>query len=290
MFKFEQLEPELQKQLSLYVPEFYRIVDVDTHEVLDYRHGEFIETNQKCYRFWNMNAPCMNCTSIRAVKEDKPVIKLSFLDKRIFLNHSIPVEIKNRRYSIELIQDVSNSFLLHENNLQGADEVLSLLSLFDERIMKDSSTNLFNKQYLLENLPAMMAHAKSASRPLSLAVLDIDHFKRTNDRYGHVFGDEVILKIAETLISLTNENESIHTVRIGGDEFAVIFENINPSAAMAICDQAIHSLASFRFKSYPEYRIAISCGVADLRDSDTAESFLDRADRMMYGMKHKKTL
>ena len=161
----------------------------------------------------------MNCTSRRAVKEDKPVIKLSFLDKRIFLIHSIPVEIKNRKYSIELIQDVSSSFLLHENNLQGADEVLSLISLFDERIMKDSSTNLFNKQYLLENLSAMMAHAKSESRPLSLAVLDVDHFKRTNDRYGHVFGDEVILKISETLIALMNE--SIHAVRIGGDEFAL---------------------------------------------------------------------
>ena len=286
MFKFEQLESELQKQLSLYVPEFYRIVDVDTYEVLDYRHGEFIDINQKCYQVWNMNAPCMKCTSRRAVKEDKPVLKLSFLDKRIFLIHSIPVEIKNRKYSIELIQDVSSSFLLHENNLQGADEVLSLISLFDERIMKDSSTNLFNKQYLLENLPAMMAHAKSESRPLSLAVLDVDHFKRTNDRYGHVFGDEVILKISETLIALMNE--SIHAVRIGGDEFAVIFENIDPSAAMSICDQAIHLLASFHFESYPEYRIAISCGVADLRESDTAESFLDRADRMMYGMKHKK--
>ena len=59
MFKFEQLESELQKQLSLYVPEFYRIVDVDTYEVLDYRHGEFIDINQKCYQVWNMNAPCM---------------------------------------------------------------------------------------------------------------------------------------------------------------------------------------------------------------------------------------
>ena len=135
MFKFEQLESELQKQLSLYVPEFYRIVDVDTYEVLDYRHGEFIDINQKCYQVWNMNAPCMNCTSRRAVKEDKPVIKLSFLDKRIFLIHSIPVEIKNRKYSIELIQDVSSSFLLHENNLQGADEALTLISILYERVM-----------------------------------------------------------------------------------------------------------------------------------------------------------
>lgn len=286
MFKFEQLEAELQKQLSLYVPEFYRIVDVDTHEVLDYHHGEFIETSQKCYHVWNMNAPCMNCTSRRAVKEDKPVIKLSYLGKRIFLIHSIPVEIKNRRYSIELIQDVSSSFLLHENKLQGADEVLSLISLFDERMMKDSSTNLFNKQYLLENLPAMMAQAKSESRPLALAVMDIDHFKHTNDCYGHVFGDQVIYKIAETLIALMNE--SIHAVRIGGDEFAVIFEKIDSSAAKVICDQAVHLLASFRFESHPKYRIAMSCGIADLRESDTVKSFLDRADRLMYKMKHKK--
>ena len=71
--------------------------------------------------------------------------------------------------------------------------------------------------------------------------------EQTNDRYGHVFGDEVILKISETLIALMNE--SIHAVRIGGDEFAVIFENIDPSAAMSICDQAIHLLASFHFES-----------------------------------------
>ncbi|WP_066458764.1 GGDEF domain-containing protein [Anaerotruncus rubiinfantis] len=286
MFEFKRLEDELQKQLSLHVPEFYRIVDVDTHKVFDYRHGQLIETNQKCYQVWNMNAPCMNCTSCRAIKENKPMIKLCFLDKRIFLIHSIPIEIKKRRYSIELIQDVSNSFLLQENNLRNADEVMSLISLFDERIMKDNSTNLFNKQYLLENLPSMMAHAKSESKPLSLAVLDIDRFKHVNDRFGHVFGDEVILKIADTLKALMNE--SIHSVRVGGDEFAVIFENIDPSAAMAICDKAACSLASFHFESHPEYSISISHGVAVLYKNDTAESFLDRADHMMYAMKKKK--
>ena len=286
MFKYEQLEAELQQQLSQYVPEFYRIVDVHTHEVLDYHCGEFIEANQKCYEIWNMDSPCMNCTSRRAIKENKPVIKLSFLDKRIFLIHSIPVEIQGRQYSVELIQDVSSSFLLNENNLQGADEVLSLISLFDERIMKDSSTNLFTKQYLLENLPAMIACAKSEGRPLSLAVLDIDRFKRTNDRYGHMFGDQVILKIAETLKALMNE--SVHSVRAGGDEFAVIFENMDSAAAMAICDEAINSLASFQFEAHPEYRIAISCGVAQLMENDTAEAFLDRTDHMMYGMKRKK--
>ena len=50
MFEFKRLEDELQKQLSLHVPEFYRIVDVDTHKVFDYRHGQLIETNQKCYQ------------------------------------------------------------------------------------------------------------------------------------------------------------------------------------------------------------------------------------------------
>lgn len=286
MFEFERLEDELREQISFHVPDFYRIVDVDTHEVFDCRHGELIQSNQKCYQVWNMNAPCMNCTSSRAVKENRLVIKLSFLDKRIFLIHSIPIEMRNRRYSIELIQDVSSSFLLLESNLQGADEVMSLISLFDERIMKDNSTNLFNKHYLFEKLPAIMTHAKREGKPLSLAVLDIDRFKCVNDKYGHVFGDKVILKIADKLKGLMNER--IHSVRIGGDEFAVIFENFAPSAAKAICDRAVRSLTSSNFESHPEYKIEISCGVVALRENDTAESFLDRADHRMYAMKQKK--
>ncbi len=286
MFEFEQLDEELKKQLSLYAPDFYRIVDVVTHDVFDYRKGELIKTHQKCYQIWNMNTPCTNCTSSRAVKENKNVIKLGFLDNHIFLIHSVPVNIDNRSYSVEVIQDVSSSFLLQENNLQKADEAVCLISLFNERIMKDSSTNLFNKQYLFESLPSMMKHAQCEKQPLSLAVLDVDHFKRVNDLYGHLFGDEVILKIANALKALMNE--SVHSARAGGDEFAVIFENIDQSEALAICDKATRPLASLRFELHPEYSIAISYGVAAMRENDTVESFINRADRMMYAMKKKK--
>lgn len=261
-------------------------MDVDTHDVFDYRQGRLIKTDKKCYQVWNMDIPCVNCTSIRAVKENKPVIKLSFLDNRIFLIHSIPIQLNNRRYSIELIQDVSDSFLLQKNDLKNTDEVVSLVSLFNERIMKDSSTNLFNKQYLLEKLPSMMLRAKCEKQPLSLAVLDIDHFKDVNDRYGHLFGDEVILKIAEILKAIMHDD--IRCIRVGGDEFAIIFGNIDRLKAEAMCGEAAGQLAAVTFEAHPEYSIAISYGVAAMCESDTAESILDRADHLMYTMKKMK--
>lgn len=284
MFPFENLSDELKKSLSSRIPDFYRIVDVDTHAVFDYSQGELIQAEQKCYQIWNMSSPCVNCTSVRAVKEKKHIIKLSFLDNQIFLIHSIPITIKGREYSIELIQDVSDSFLLQRNSIQNVDEVVSLISLFNERIMQDTSTNLFNKQYLLESLPAMIKRAEQEKQPLSLAVLDIDHFKQVNDEYGHMFGDEVILKIAEEFLALMDDD--IHCARIGGDEFAIIFEKTEQRNAVDVCRQTLASLASFHFELHPEYSISISYGIASLNDSDTVESLLDRADRMMYAMKH----
>ena len=287
MFPIENLSDELKQQLLPRVPDFYRIVDVNTHDVFDYRQGELIKAEQKCYQVWNMSSPCVNCTSARAINENKHTIKLSFLDGQIFLIHSIPVTIKERTYSIEMIQDVSDSFLLQRNNAQNADEVMSLISLFNERIMQDPSTNLFNKQYLLESLPVMIKCAEQEQQPLSLAVLDIDYFKQVNDQYGHMFGDEVILKIAESLITLMDDD--IHCARVGGDEFAIIFEKTEQGHAANVCEQLLGSLASVHFEGCPEYSISISYGVTALNESDTVETLLNRADRMMYAMKHRNS-
>ncbi len=287
MFPIENLSDELKQQLLPRVPDFYRIVDVDTHDVFDYRQGELIKAEQKCYQVWNVNSPCVNCTSARAIKENQHTIKLSFLDNQIFLVHSIPVTIKERVYSIELIQDVSDSFLLQRNNAQNVDEVVSLISLFNERIMQDTSTKLFNKQYLLESLPAIIRRARQEKQPLSLAILDIDHFKRVNDEYGHLFGDEVILKIAEALIALMGDD--IHCARVGGDEFAIIFEKTEQGHAADVCEQQLASLGAVHFERHPEYSLSISYGVTALSESDTVETLLNRADRMMYAMKHRNS-
>lgn len=285
MFPFENLSDDIKKQLSSRGPDYYRIVDAKTHDVYEYRHGELIKEEKKCYQVWKMNASCINCTSARAIKENKHIIKLSFLDNQIFLIHSIPIQINDRTYSIELIQNVSDSFLLQRNGFQNVDEVVSLISLFNERIMQDPTTHLFNKQYMLESLPAMLMHAQQEKYSLALAVLDIDHFKLVNDQYGHVFGDEVIFKIAEVLIALMSDE--IHCVRIGGDEFAIIFEKTEQENAHDVCQQCIASLASIHFDQHPEYSISISYGVTAMQECDTATTLINRADQIMYAMKHQ---
>lgn len=286
MFEFKNLADELKKQLDLYSPDFYRIVDTKTHEVFDYQQGKLIKSDLKCYEIWKMNSPCVNCASFRAIKEDKHTIKLGYSNGQIFLVHALPIIINDHRYSIELIQDVGDSFLLQKNNTRDTDEVVSLISLFNERIMKDGFTNLFNKQYLQENFCSMITFANYKKQPLSLAVLDIDQFKQVNDLYGHLFGDEVLLKIAEVLRTLMNDE--IHCVKIGGDEFAIIFENTDQPAAMEICEKLIHSLAELSFELHPEYTVTASYGVAAMYEGDTVESLMDRADRMMYSMKNYK--
>ena len=123
---------------------------------------------------------------------------------------------------------------------------------------------------------------------LFLALIDIDHFKSVNDRFGHLCGDEVILYVVDKINAL-NEQCSGWAARIGGDEFLLACPFSDKDYVERLCLEMSETITGHSFKKgHSEYSIAISCGVAAYDGQETLEEFLERVDMKMYEDKVQK--
>ena len=151
-----------------------------------------------------------------------------------------------------------------------------------EEARSDPLTGLPNRRAFEEKL----AELEASQAVLSLAICDIDHFKRVNDNYGHAVGDRVIKAVAHTLRDNCAGNM---VARIGGEEFVVLFPGLDPEAAATILDRARDVLGARYFKlretDQPLGRVTFSGGVALGRHSDGSPA-LQRADALLYAAKN----
>lgn len=147
----------------------------------------------------------------------------------------------------------------------------------------DELTGIANRRHGMARLDASLAHATRHSFELSLLVLDIDHFKQINDRFGHRAGDEVLKKVSQLVDQLTRASDTLF--RYGGEEFVVILPNTHAQGAMILGDrfrQAIES-CPFELNGSQTTRVTASVGVASFPDDarDTTSLFL-AADTALY--------
>ena len=151
-----------------------------------------------------------------------------------------------------------------------------------EEARSDPLTGLPNRRAFEER----MAELERSNAALSLAICDIDHFKRVNDNYGHAVGDRVIKAVAQTLRDNCGGNM---VARIGGEEFVVLFPGLEPDAAGQILDGARDVLGARYFKlretDEPLGKVTFSGGVARGRHAD-GTSALQRADALLYAAKN----
>ena len=151
-----------------------------------------------------------------------------------------------------------------------------------EEARSDPLTRLPNRRAFEEQLKAY----EDAGAKVSLAICDIDHFKRVNDQYGHPVGDRVIRVVAETLRDNCAGNM---VARVGGEEFVVLFEGIAPPEGARILDAAREALGARRFKvretDAPIGRITFSAGVACARRKG-GKPAIARADALLYEAKN----
>jgi diguanylate cyclase len=161
------------------------------------------------------------------------------------------------------------------------------LELVRREAMTDALTNLANRKAFDETLSAAVAHAAKAGEPLSLAMVDIDHFKQFNDTWGHQTGDQVIRFVTSVLGRMSTHPR--FAARYGGEEFAVIFPGETPEAAAQVVETAREEIASRILKRRSTNEdlgaITISTGVALLAAGDTPAALIERADGALYAAK-----
>jgi diguanylate cyclase len=153
--------------------------------------------------------------------------------------------------------------------------------------LTDPLTTLSNRKYFDQALLGSIATATANGDPVSLAMIDIDHFKAFNDTYGHVTGDQV-LRLVALCIKQNVKGQDI-AARYGGEEFALILPNTALRAALTVAEHIRRAVTNKELmkRSTGEIlgRITVSVGVASWRRGETAQSMIERADACLYAAK-----
>jgi len=163
-------------------------------------------------------------------------------------------------------------------------ELKKAYSRIEELAELDELTGSFNRRCIMRMLDDTIARARRVKTSCSIALIDLDWFKRINDAYGHPTGDEVLRTFAITVFA------NIRTIdrfgRYGGEEFLLVLPDTPDDSAMRMLDRLRAIIAELDWSAFsPGMQVTISAGIATLKPDETPETFLARADSALYAAK-----
>jgi diguanylate cyclase (GGDEF)-like protein len=151
----------------------------------------------------------------------------------------------------------------------------------------DYLTGLYNRRYFFAEGPKLVERCLKNDRSASMGVLDIDHFKRLNDTYGHEIGDLVLVAVAKRLRQELVGTEHL-LCRLGGEEFGLLAIGLNAPEATAYFDRLRERLSTVKVVAdEEELSITVSIGVAEARGFETFDNYINAADQFLYMAKHR---
>jgi diguanylate cyclase (GGDEF)-like protein len=165
-------------------------------------------------------------------------------------------------------------------------EVEALHAQMRDQALHDTLTGLHNRRYLFEVVPGLIELARRQDQPLSVALLDLDHFKNLNDTRGHAAGDEVLKRFAQLLKDSLRRSDVIG--RYGGEEFVVVMPGVDVLDAEDTLDRVLTEFRALEItvRGKPIPPCSFSAGVAEFpRFGDQLEPLLLHADRALYAAK-----
>lgn len=179
---------------------------------------------------------------------------------------------------------VSRPFVLEELQCRIASnvEVLDQLRQLQDLAARDFLTGLFNRRHFFARGRQLICEAREMGLPISVAILDIDHFKRLNDRHGHDGGDKALTAVARALSVMAERGFNL-LARIGGEEFAIIFPGADLAEAERLCSDIRAAIAGTPLVINGEtLPLTVSIGVAALAPEALLETCLGQADEALY--------
>jgi diguanylate cyclase (GGDEF)-like protein len=150
---------------------------------------------------------------------------------------------------------------------------------------RDSLTGLYNRRYVDERLPALLDEAASRGTPISLAIVDLDHFKRINDTLSHNTGDTVLRQIGQ-LMSDAATGRTV-AARLGGEEFLLVLPDVDAREAWLLCEELRLRIRGHDWSAVTHgLPVTTSIGVTTATDGPyTVSDLLERADQHLYTAK-----
>ena len=164
-------------------------------------------------------------------------------------------------------------------------ELKAILAQADEVSHTDALTYLPNRRQVINNLQKEVHRAERYKTPLSISMLDIDHFKKINDSYGHTVGDQVLYQLATLLSEGVRESDMVG--RYGGEEFLILLPNTKLSKAAELAARLCKLIKETVIDVGEKTNLTVSIGVAEYRHcEETWQKFLSRADMALYDAKN----
>ncbi|MDW8106172.1 MAG: diguanylate cyclase [Armatimonadota bacterium] len=189
---------------------------------------------------------------------------------------AIPIRNPQREVVGAIIASVDVTYRVeYEQRLRALNQRLQSLAI------TDGLTGLHNHRAFQEHLEKQFNIALRDSRPLSLILIDVDHFKQYNDTFGHQAGDEVLRQVAQILREQVRDDDFV--ARYGGEEFVVVLPNLDAERAAAIAERIRYAIQHAIWKLRP---VTASFGVASLQpDMETHRELVEAADKALYHAK-----
>lgn len=209
----------------------------------------------------------------------------------IFLTGSTDIETKVHGFDLGAVDYVTKPFHPAElrARVRAALRMKRAQDLLTERIQIDALTSLRNRSFFDERLALEVESHLRRSKPLSLVLFDLDHFKRLNDDFGHPFGDNVLQRVGDLIVRSVRSNDA--PCRYGGEELAVILPDTQAEEALGIGERLCAQIRALAFapRGKPVV-VTASAGVAQLfdiaqGDTPTAVALIEAADQALYAAK-----
>ena len=267
----DQPEALLERLKGIF--DIVRLVDPESTKVLGLgKDGRLTEMPGTCHMVWNKSGRCENCISSKALARKESLNKIEFKDDQAYFVMAKYVEVGGRGCVLELVSKLSDGRWL---DMGGRRMLLDRGSNFDRSAFVDSLTGAYSRQYF----ECFLAESEQVE---GVVMIDVDHFKEVNDRFGHLVGDKALQSVAQSILSNLRQTDVL--VRYGGDEFLLLVPHIRPGEH--VIQRVREAAASARVEGYPELELSASvggvCGVHPLTEA------IRQADEKMYQNKAER--
>jgi len=159
----------------------------------------------------------------------------------------------------------------------------------EKAFIRDGLTNIYNRRFFDGELKYQIKEAKKTGTPLSVFMMDIDHFKVVNDTYGHAFGDQVLKAVTQSAASVLRKADCL--ARYGGEEFVVSLPGANVSRSMVVAErlrEVVEHTKIYNSEHDEHISVTISIGVTQHSSGQTAQQILMNADKALYDAKKSR--
>ena len=234
--------------------------------------------------------PLRLCSQLRSLERTRqvPILTIADMEDKARVLRGLDIGVNDY-----LVRPIDRNELVARVRTQVrkkrySDRLRESLQMSMELAIIDQLTGLNNRRYLEVHLPSMLKTSAGRSRPLSLMILDIDHFKVVNDTYGHDVGDEVLRAFAIRVRTLIRDADLF--CRLGGEEFIIVMPDLTAEIAQAVAERIREAVCSQPFDVESGARllpVTVSIGLAERGHDLNPGIVMKRADRALYRSKNE---